>query len=66
VPPLAEQREKRLHWLAAELAKAFPQMRDSMEAAKHIDDAIERGMTRRTRLTTHGHDLTQLEEPPPR
>jgi hypothetical protein len=65
-PSRAEQREKRLNWLAAELAKAFPQMRDPMEAAIRIDDAINGGMARRTRLATHGHDLAHLEEPPPR
>jgi hypothetical protein len=44
-PSIAEQREERLHWLAAEFAKAFPQMSDPMEAAKRIADGIERGIT---------------------
>jgi hypothetical protein len=49
-----------LHWLAAELAKAFPQMQGNpTEAAKLIDDRIERGMAAR-RTVAH------LEEPPPR
>ena len=59
-PSRAEQREMSLHWLAAELAKAFPQMQGNpTEAAKLIDDRIERGMAAR-RTVAH------LEEPPPR